>query len=121
MDTATAFLRAGGTLKMTPDGGRSWHDVPATVPAGTPKILFAGPMGWMVNGHDFSYTADSGRRWMARTVPFPASVVGFSVPAEDAGYVIGDHGMVYRYRVVPFDYAVPNMLVIPPMSGLGSR
>jgi hypothetical protein len=75
----------------------------------------------MMQGTDFSYTTDSGRRWMARTIPFPASVVSFSVPAADAGYVVGAHGMVYRYRVVPFDYAVPNMLVIPPMSGLGSR
>lgn len=121
IDTVTGFLRAGATLKMTADGGRSWHDVAAAIPGGDPKILFAGPMGWMMEGHDFSYTTDSGRRWMARTMSFPASVVSFSVPAADAGYVVGAHGMVYRYRVVPFDYAVPNMLVIPPMSGLGSR
>jgi len=119
-DTATGFLRVDRRLKMTADGGGSWHDVAATVPSGNPKILFAGGMGWIMAGNDFSYTTDSGRRWLTRTIPFPASVVGFSVPAEDVGYVVGHRGMVYRYRVVPFDYAVPNMLVIPPMSGLGT-
>ena len=28
----------------------------------------------------------------------------------------GSHGMIYRYRIVPFDYAVRDMLTIPGMT-----
>ena len=73
-------------------------------------------LGWMVGSHDFSYTLDRGRRWITRRVDFPADVVRFTVVNRDTGYVVGSHGMVYRYRVVPFDYAVPDMLTIPGMT-----
>jgi hypothetical protein len=32
------------------------------------------------------------------------------------GQVVGSHGMVYRYRVVPFDYTVPKMIAVPNMT-----
>jgi hypothetical protein len=117
-DASTGFVRAGGELRMTSDGGQSWHQVVATVPQGHPKVLFAGPMGWMMEGNEFSYTMDAGRRWSARTMNFPTRIVSFSVPAREAAYVVGSHGMIYRYRVVPFNYAVPNMLELPAMAGL---
>lgn len=115
-DALTGLLRAGRALKTTSDGGASWHDVVAAVPAGDPKILVAGPVGWMVQGREFVYTMDAGKRWNVRTIDFPSGVVSFSLPAPDAGYVVG-RGMVYRYRVVPFEYSAPNMLVIPALTG----
>jgi hypothetical protein len=48
-------------------------------------------------------------------VRFPAPVVAFSLPARDRGYVVGDHGMIYRYRVVPSDYTAKGMLDAPMM------
>jgi hypothetical protein len=33
--------------------------------------------------------------------------------ARDRGYAVGGHGMVYRYRVVPVDYAAKGMIAAP--------
>jgi photosystem II stability/assembly factor-like uncharacterized protein len=115
-DAATGFLRIGGTLRRTTDGGRTWGTVSARVPDGPSIVHARGSVGWMVGSHDFSYTLDRGRRWIARRVDFPADVVRFTVVDSGTGYVVGSHGMVYRYRVVPFDYAVPQMLTIPGMT-----
>jgi hypothetical protein len=38
-----------------------------------------------------------------------------SRPAKDRGYVIGDHGMVYRYRIVPVEYNARGILPAPSM------
>ena len=111
-DPDTGYLRTGNALIMTTDGGRTWHAVTATVPDGTMQIAVAGPVGWMVGSHIFSYTLDGGKRWIARPLAFPAHVASVSLPATDTGYVAGSHGMIYRYRIVPFDYSAPHMLVI---------
>ena len=110
------YLRAGRTLMATSDGARTWHAVDARVPDGAPKILFAGAVGWMVGGKDFSFTLDGARRWNTRTIDFPTPVAGFSVPAPGTGYVVGRHGMVYRYRVVPFAYTAPQLIAVPAMA-----
>ncbi len=117
-DSLTGYLRADGSLSMTVDGGQTWHGVDATIPAGSPAILAAGSVAWMVGGSDFSYTFDDGKRWNARKIAFPTPAVRFSLPTPDTGYVVGHHGMVYRYRVVPFEAVVPNMLGIPGMTAL---
>jgi hypothetical protein len=46
--------------------------------------------------------------------------VTFTVLGTDTGYAAGSHGMIYRYRVVPFDYAAPQMLPIPGMTTFAS-
>ena len=116
VDPVIGYLRAGGVLMATPDGGQTWHAIDAAVPSGAPKIQFAGAVGWMIGGTDFSFTLDGARRWNSRKVDFPSAVVSFSVPAPETGYVVGSHGMVYRYRVVPFDYTVPKMIAVPNMT-----
>ena len=52
--------------------------------------------------------ADSGVGW-------PASVYAFTLPSRRRAYVVGDHGMVYRYSIVPVEYRVPNMIDAPMM------
>lgn len=116
VDPVVGYLRVGRSLIATSDGGQTWHGVDARVPDGAPKMLFAGAVGWMVGGRDFSFTLDGARRWNSRKVDFPSAVVSFSVPAPDTGYVVGSHGMVYRYRVVPFDYTAPKMIAVPAMT-----
>ena len=116
VDPVIGYLRAGGVLMATPDGGQTWHAVDARVPDGAPKIQFAGTVGWMIGGKDFSFTLDGARRWNARKVDFPSPVVSFSVPVPDTGYVVGRHAMVYRYRVVPFDYTAPQLITVPGMT-----
>jgi len=74
-------------------------------------------VGWSFRENGlFSYTSDGGRRWTARQTKFPAPVKGFSLPRHDRGYVVGDHGMIYRYRVVPIDYVAKGMMDAPMMS-----
>jgi hypothetical protein len=114
-DALTGYLRAGAAIKKTSDGGHSWHGVAAKVPTDTSKLAVAGPVAWMIGSHDFNYTLD-GIRWFERRMDFPSYVIGFSLVSPDTGYIAGCHGMIYRYRVVPFDYTVPGMLVIPGMS-----
>jgi photosystem II stability/assembly factor-like uncharacterized protein len=115
-DALTGYLRAGAALKMTTDGGRTWHALTAKVPYDASKVGVAGPIGWMIGSHDFSYTLDGGKRWTVRQIDFPAPVVTFTVLGLDTGYVAGRRGMIYRYRIVPFDYAVPGMITIPGMT-----
>ena len=50
-----------------------------------------------------------------RKIAFPASVKAFTFAGKDNGYVVGEHGMVYRYHVVPIDYMAKGMLDAPMM------
>ena len=84
---------------------------------GKPAIEFAGPkVGWAIHYQQMTYTVDGGEHWVTGAVPFPASVEAFSIVVPDRGYVVGDHGMVYRYRVVPIDYSVKGMVLAPSMT-----
>jgi photosystem II stability/assembly factor-like uncharacterized protein len=104
----------GGKLFATSDGGRNWRGIAGTECGGKPEIRFADPEVGMTAVQDkWNYTADGGKHWASRAVRFPAHVYGFSLPRRDRGYVVGDHGMVYRYRVVPVTYSAPNAVDAP--------
>jgi photosystem II stability/assembly factor-like uncharacterized protein len=115
-DARTGYLRAGDALIMTSDGGGTWHMTDAKPPAGAPAVAAAGAVGWMVGTRQFTYTLDSGTRWTARATLFPARVNAFTVLRSGTGYVVGSAGMVYRYRIVPFDYSAPRMIAIPALT-----
>jgi photosystem II stability/assembly factor-like uncharacterized protein len=121
-DKTTGYLLADlpdsrpSVLIRTEDAGATWSLTTASVPAGALGIAVAGSAGWMVGSHDFSYTFDDGKRWVSRRVEFPEQVLTFTVVDADTGYVAGAHGMIYRFRIVPFDYAVPHMLTVPGMT-----
>ncbi len=115
---------ASERLYATSDGGTSWHGVAG---AAGPQIRFADPeVGWafgdLGNRPDYvlRYTTDGGKRWSSRSLHFPAGVFAFALPQRNAGYVVGDHGMVYRYRIVPAEYKVANMVEAPVMPGYDS-
>jgi hypothetical protein len=104
----------GGKLFATSDGGKNWRGVAGTDCGGKPEIRFADPeVGMTVIADKWNYTADGGRHWSSRAMNFPAHVYGFSLPRRDRGYVVGDHGMVYRYRVVPVTYTAPHAVDAP--------
>jgi photosystem II stability/assembly factor-like uncharacterized protein len=109
-DATSGYIRTyGGKLFVTSDGGQTWRGVPQSAPAG--PIRFADrEVGWVVRDKTVMYTSDSGKRWNVAEVRFPADVFSSSLPARNRGYVVGDHGMIYRYRIVPIEYSVKGML-----------
>jgi len=48
-------------------------------------------------------------------------VNAFSLPTRNRGYVVGDHGMIYRYRIVPANYTAKGMIDAPLMPPYGGR
>jgi photosystem II stability/assembly factor-like uncharacterized protein len=117
LDEKTGYVRVGhwdnGQVYKTEDGGRTWTGMAASPGMG---MAFADPeVGWAFGINKLSYTTDGGRRWNSRQFAFPANVTAFSLPRRDRGYVVGEHGMIYRYRIVPVADNVPKALAAPLM------
>lgn len=108
-----AILPRGEKFLGTSDRGKTWHGVIASVRG---PLKFAGrEVGWSFHGNMMTYTVDGGTRWANATLALPAEVQGFSLPSPLRGYVVGDHGMIYRYRIVPVDYTAKGMIAAPMM------
>jgi len=114
LDERNGFaVRAGSMLYRTEDGGQSWRGVIASPGE---RILFSGPsVGWSFRGKVLNYTTDGGGRWTSREIGFPAEVNAFSLPTTQRAYAVGNHGMIYRYRIVPAEYTSKGMLAAPAM------
>jgi photosystem II stability/assembly factor-like uncharacterized protein len=115
VDAQTGFIKTSDGLMGTFDGGRTWKGIPVNVTGRENPIRFAGNVGWYVETTVFAYTGNGGKRWSSVNLHLPAGVNAFSLPAPDRGYVVGDHGMIYRYRVVPIAYTSKGMLPAPAM------
>jgi photosystem II stability/assembly factor-like uncharacterized protein len=99
----TGIVRTSdGKLSRTTDGGATWKGLLASI-GHTGKLIFADPeVGWSVEDYKVSFTMDAGTRWNSRSyVGFPTQPRAWSYPRRDRAYVVGDHGMVFRYSVVP--------------------
>jgi photosystem II stability/assembly factor-like uncharacterized protein len=109
-------LLTGGKFFFSNDSGKTWTGATGQA-GGKPRVEFAdAKVGWAIRYQNMSYTIDGGQHWISRDIKFPASVEEFSLVAPDSGYVVGAHGMVYRYRVVPIEYTSKGMLAAPAMS-----
>jgi photosystem II stability/assembly factor-like uncharacterized protein len=124
LDQQTGFARlASRKLHMTTDGGATWRGIVATPGE---AIQFADPsVGWAIElGRTdlrLSFTTDGGKRWNSREVKLPATIKAFSFPRRDRAFIVGESGMVFRYRVVPASHAVgPNDKVLPAMPAFES-
>lgn len=108
----------GKAAYRTSDGGVTWAGMPAT--SIHRHIVFADPeVGWSMQFKGLSYTTDGGKRWFSREIPFPAMVNAFSLPRRDRAYAVGDHGMIYRYSVVPESApTAAKAIASPAMPGL---
>jgi photosystem II stability/assembly factor-like uncharacterized protein len=111
-NTGFVIMPRGSKFLGTSDGGKTWRGVIANVKG---KLKFAGPVGWSFEGNKLTYTTDGGKRWTTAPLRFPAGVNAFSLPSPQRGYVVGDHGMIYRYRIVPIDYTAKGILDAPVM------
>jgi photosystem II stability/assembly factor-like uncharacterized protein len=111
-----ACLERGGKLVGTSDGGTTWSVIPGPSCTGKVWVKFAGQTGWTLVYKQWNFSTNGGRRWTSRQVAFPAMVAAFALPQSDRGYAVGDHGMIYRYRVVP-DTAtlLPRAITVPAM------
>lgn len=119
MDENTGAARANySSFFLTNDGGATWKHVIGQAPGGDPKIMFGDRNGgWSVHANEMAYTTNGGREWKSQQIAFPTRVAAFSLPSARHGYVAGEHGMIYRYRVVPVEYSAPRMLPAPMMPG----
>jgi len=111
-DTGFVIMPRGSKFLATSDGGKTWRGVIAETKG---KLKFAGPVGWSFEGNKLTYTTDGGKRWASTALRFPATVQAFSLPTPQRGYVVGEHGMIYRYRIVPIDYTGKGVLEAPAM------
>jgi photosystem II stability/assembly factor-like uncharacterized protein len=111
-NTGFVILPRGSKFLATSDGGKTWRGVIANVKG---ELKFAGPVGWSFEKNNLTYTTDGGKRWATTALRFPTNVTAFSLPTAQRGYVVGDHGMIYRYRIVPIDYAGKGTLDAPVM------
>jgi len=57
-----------------------------------------------------AYSFNGGRNFTSRPFALPARAAAVTFPDAQHGYVVGQHAMVYRYRIVPIDYKRQEMI-----------
>lgn len=116
LDAKTGVFRAkDGKMFRTTDGGKTWTGVSGQAALKSGLSFADAEVGWMIHYRRMTYTANGGKSWLSREVAFPAMVEDSSLPARDRGYAVGNHGMVYRYRIVPIDFTAKGMLAAPSL------
>jgi photosystem II stability/assembly factor-like uncharacterized protein len=106
-----------GRVYRTSDAGQTWSGALGEID-GRPAFSFAdAQIGWAAKYQKVLYTRDGGRSWLSSTTKFPTAIEDSSLPTRERGYVVGEHGMVYRYRIVPVDYQAKGMLPAPSIAG----
>jgi hypothetical protein len=105
---------------ITADGGQTWRGATGTAEF---TIKFADPqVGWSCieeYGPHCSITLDGGNSWTTHDIALPEDIESYSMPRRDLVYVVGDHGMIYRYRIVPADYTAKGIVDAPLMPSYG--
>jgi photosystem II stability/assembly factor-like uncharacterized protein len=94
-------LRTDAILS-TEDGGVTWDEVPGSTCHMGAGVAFADPeVGWSVDANQFVWTTNGGAKWSRQQISAAYTLRAFSVPRRDRGYLVGDHGLIYRYHIVP--------------------
>ncbi len=110
-------MYAGKTL-MTSDGGQTWNGI--VTPFGGEAARYAmggGRLGVIIQSRQIAYSTNGGRSFSARQFPVPAGVNAVTFPDAKHGYLVGEHGMISRYHIVPVDYNVKGMIPAPMVAG----
>ena len=112
-NTGLTTLYGGKTL-LTTDGGETWTGIVTPFGGeGARYAMGAGKFGVIVGHNQIAYSLNSGHSYSARPFPVPAKPRAVTFPDAQHGYVVGDHGMVYRYVIVPVNYSVAGMIDAP--------
>jgi len=107
-----AVLEWGEEVHWTEDGGATWTRSvkqriwPSYYGSGGGKII----VGPGESGQQIAYSVNGGRNFTTRPFGTPAPVRALTFFDAQNGYLIGDHGMAYRYRIVPSTYSSPGMI-----------
>ena len=112
-NTGLVTMYAGKTL-MTADGGQTWNGI--VTPFGGEHARYAmagGQLGVIIQYRQIAYSTNGGRSFSSRKFPVPANVNAVTFPDAKHGYLVGEHGMIYRYHIVPADYNVKGMIPAP--------
>ncbi|HUQ91847.1 MAG TPA: YCF48-related protein [Bryobacteraceae bacterium] len=104
-------LSRGEEIYWTADGGGTWtrsvkqRQWPSLYGVGEGKIIVGvgedGGIGYSFNG---------ARSFTSRPFKVPARIYDVTFPDARHGYLVGQHAMVYRYRIVPIDYTSAGMI-----------
>jgi photosystem II stability/assembly factor-like uncharacterized protein len=105
-------LLASGQTFWTADAGTTWTgsvNPPAWrshYASGEGKII----VGVNRTGQQIGYSFNGGRNFTSRPANLPTEANAITFPDAQHGYLVGRHGMVYRYRIVPIDYKSQGMI-----------
>jgi photosystem II stability/assembly factor-like uncharacterized protein len=117
LDATNGVFRAkDGKMFRTADGGKTWAGVSGQGALKSSLVFADANVGWMIFYRRMTYTSNGGKSWLSREITFPAMVASSSLPARTSGYAVGEHGMVYRYRIVPNDYNSKGMIAAPAIA-----
>jgi len=106
-----AVLSRGEEIYWTADGGATWTRSvkqrlwPSVYGVGEGKIIVG-----IGESTGIGYSFNGARNFTSRPFQVPARVQAVTFPDSQHGYLVGQHAMVYRYRIVPMDYTRPGMI-----------
>jgi photosystem II stability/assembly factor-like uncharacterized protein len=117
INSTTGFTRNNdGKFYATADGGLTWRAMTGSGANLGLKMAFVdSEVAWMLGTRSMGFSIDGGKHWNSRDFHFPADVRAFSLPRRNRAYVVGEHGMIYRYRLVPVEYTSKGMQDAPMM------
>ncbi|MEP7272288.1 MAG: YCF48-related protein [Acidobacteriota bacterium] len=107
-----AVLEKGEEVHRTADGGATWTRSvkqrlwPSFYGSGEGKLI----VGAAERGDQIAYSVNGGRNFTTRPFGAPAWIRAVTFVNAQNGYLVGDHAMVYRYRIVPSTYRSPGMI-----------
>lgn len=104
-------LSDGEEVYWTADAGGTWtrsvkqRQWPSFYGAADGKIVVG-----VGEGGGIGYSFNGGRNFTSRPFTLPARVRAVTFPDAQHGYLVGQHAMVYRYRIVPVGYSSQGMI-----------
>lgn len=104
-------LSGGEEVYWTADAGGTWTRSvkqrlwPSYYGVGEGKIIVG-----VGDGGGIGYSFNGGRNFTSRPFSLPARVHAVTFPDARHGYLVGQHAMAYRYRIVPIEYTSQGMI-----------